>query len=88
MLRSMLGDLAPASENRLTDHRAHGAMDLLTSAQRGASGALTEVSRSRMLVAAGARASTSSGGGITGSGYQTSRPKRGRARAPGLVFSA
>jgi hypothetical protein len=47
MLRSMLRDLAPAlgdlataSENRLTDHRAHGAMDLLTSAQRGASSAM------------------------------------------------
>jgi hypothetical protein len=36
MLRSMLGDLATPSENRLTDHQADRAMDLLTSAQREA----------------------------------------------------
>jgi hypothetical protein len=28
--------VATAAENRLTDHQASGAMDLLTSAQRGA----------------------------------------------------
>jgi hypothetical protein len=34
--------VATAAENRLTDHQANGAMDLLTSAQRGASSAMPE----------------------------------------------